>query len=546
MATKPRHRNRLGAPRHIDPGGGSQPGRLDRQRFQALPQHFAALAERCGRHLFQHPAVAWLRRGSRHQPHHRGGDLGLRHERGRRNVEQDFGLGAPVRQHAEPSIGFVVFTRDDAFGHLALKHQHHHVVPWRPRLDGQPVDQKRGRDVVGQVGDDFCLGAAEQRTRIERLRVGADNLEPSRIMFRNFLQRAQRAFVALDGDDAPRAERQQGAGQSARAGADLDDCRIFQRAGGAGDPRGQIEVEQEVLSERFAGRQRMLTNDLAQRRQVVDRAHAGCARHPGGQPQRRDQARRIGPAGAGDVEGGAVIGRGANERQPQRDVDGVVERQRLDRDQRLVVIHADRAVIGFARGFVEHGVGRQRPPDLDALAAQDFDGRRHDALLLGAERAVFAGMGLRPDIARRGLAMPKRAFRSAATMRAVVTIRSADSCAIASRSERWMVTGTTASAGDHSIITGCGASAAVRGQFGEKFGMAGMPKSGAVEHALGDRIGDDRAGPSGDDIADRLADRGDGRVRAGVIGLARAAPSPHGRSPPPAARPRMQRAHPRR
>jgi hypothetical protein len=65
--------------------------------------------------------------------------------------------------------------------------------------------------------------------------------------------------------------------------------------------------------------------------------------------------------------------------------------------------------------------------------------------------------GLRPDIASRGRARPKCAFRSATAIRAVVTISSLESWASASRSERWMVTGTTASAGDHSIITGCGA-----------------------------------------------------------------------------------------
>ena len=89
-----------------------------------------------------------------------------------------------------------------------------------------------------------------------------------------------------------------------------------------------------------------------------------------------------------------MIGRGADERQSQRDVDGVVEGQRLDRDQRLIVIHADRAIIGLARGVVEHGVRRQRSPDLDAVAAQDFDGGRHDGRLLGAERAVLAGVGI--------------------------------------------------------------------------------------------------------------------------------------------------------
>ena len=123
----------------------------------------------------------------------------------------------------------------------------------------------------------------------------------------------------------------------------------------------------------------VLANDVAQRRQVVDRAHAGSRRrHARGEPQRRDQARRIGLAGAGDVECRAVIGRGADERQSQRDVDGVLEGDRLDRDQRLVVIHADRAVVGLARRLVEHGVGRQRAPGIDAVAAQDFDGRRDD------------------------------------------------------------------------------------------------------------------------------------------------------------------------
>jgi hypothetical protein len=87
-----------------------------------------------------------------------------------------------------------------------------------------------------------------------------------------------------------------------------------------------------------------------------------------------------------------MIGRCAHERQSQRDVDRIVEGQRLDRDQRLIVVHADRAVVGLACGVVEHGIGRQRSPDLDALGAQDFDGRRHDTPVFDAEGAVFAGV----------------------------------------------------------------------------------------------------------------------------------------------------------
>ena len=55
----------------------------------------------------------------------------------------------------------------------------------------------------------------------------------------------------------------------------------------------------------------------------------------------------------------------------------VVEVERLDRDQRLVVVHAQGRVVAGAGGRVEHGVGRQRARDVDALrrAARRWPGR---------------------------------------------------------------------------------------------------------------------------------------------------------------------------
>src|SRR5450631_609109 len=103
-------------------------------------------------------------------------------------------------------------------------------------------------------------------------------------------------------------------------------------------------------------------------------------RHTRGEPQGRNQACRVGAAGARDVEGRAVIWRGANERQTQRDVHGLVERQRLDRDEGLVVIHADRTVIGLAGRLVKQGVGGQGTFDVDIALAQEVDGRRDDGL----------------------------------------------------------------------------------------------------------------------------------------------------------------------
>ena len=91
--------------------------------------------------------------------------------------------------------------------------------------------------------------------------------------------------------------------------------------------------------------------------------------------------------------------------------------------------------------------------------------------------------------------MPKRSIRSRATMRPVSTIRSRVSRCGTSLNGRWMVTGTTASSGDHSIITGhAGLPVALERQLGEKFGVARLGEARPVEHALGDRIGDDRGG----------------------------------------------------
>ena len=136
----------------------------------------------------------------------------------------------------------------------------------------QPI-RSCGRDVVGQVGDDLGSFATEQRPRVEGQARRLHDLEPAGIARGNFLQGGDRALVMLDGDDALRAEREQRARQPARAGTDLNDGGVLERPGGTRDARGEIEVEQEVLAQRFACRQCVLANDLAKRREVVDRAH---------------------------------------------------------------------------------------------------------------------------------------------------------------------------------------------------------------------------------------------------------------------------------
>ena len=62
--------------------------------------------------------------------------------------------------------------------------------------------------------------------------------------------------------------------------------------------------------------------------------------------------------------------------------------------------------------------------------------------------------GLSPATTSRGRGMRNRAERSRATIRPVSTTSSVERCWKISFSGRWIVTGTTASSGDQSIITG--------------------------------------------------------------------------------------------
>ncbi len=89
-----------------------------------------------------------------------------------------------------------------------------------------------------------------------------------------------------------------------------------------------------------------------------------------------------------------MIGRGANEREPERHIDGVREGERLDRNQRLIVIHGDDDVIALARRGVEQRVGWMRAADGDPGALEFGQRRRDDFDLLASHRAAFAGMGI--------------------------------------------------------------------------------------------------------------------------------------------------------
>ncbi len=170
----------------------------------------------------------------------------------------------------------------------------------------------------------------------------------------------------------------------------------------------------------------------------------------GGQLNRGDQAAWIGDALSGDVEGGAMVGRGAHDRQAKGHVLSAVHIPRLERDQRLIVIHADRDIVARSGRGDEHSV-RRKGPETSIPAARSVS-------IAGWIRVVFPepnapcspACGLRPAIASLGAAMPKSRHR--AVMREAATIMSVVSMAMESRNDACTVTGTTRSIGLASIM----------------------------------------------------------------------------------------------
>src|SRR5437763_15755264 len=72
-----------------------------------------------------------------------------------------------------------------------------------------------------------------------------------------------------------------------------------------------------------------------------------------GQLDGGDHARMLSDAPARDVEGRAVVNRGAYERQAQSDVDRLAEREALDGDHRLIMVTRNHRVELAARGAQE-------------------------------------------------------------------------------------------------------------------------------------------------------------------------------------------------
>ena len=95
----------------------------------------------------------------------------------------------------------------------------------------------------------------------------------------DFGEGREAAGVALDGDHVTGAFREEGAGQAAGAGADLQHVAGGEVAGAAGDLGGKVQIHQEVLPQRLARREAVRGDHLAQGRQAILREARGGARH---------------------------------------------------------------------------------------------------------------------------------------------------------------------------------------------------------------------------------------------------------------------------
>src|SRR5262249_35360829 len=186
-------------------------------------------------------------------------------------------LQPPANEDRQASVALAAGGGDNAFGDLALEHQHEPVVPGRPRLEREPADQQRGGNVVGQVRNDARAGAAEERTRIEVERIADYDPEASRIPHSDLVERRDRAVVALDCDHLARACSEKRTGEPARPGTDLNDIHALERICSARDASGEVEIEEKILAEQLLGSETVSADDLAERRKIIDGVHARSA-----------------------------------------------------------------------------------------------------------------------------------------------------------------------------------------------------------------------------------------------------------------------------
>ena len=193
-----------------------------------------------------------------------------------------------------------------------------------------------------------------------------------------------------------------------------------------------------------------------------------------------------GNAATGDVEGRAVVGARADKWQAKRDIYSFVEGMEFERDEALIVIHAQHSVELAFDGAVENGIRRKRALEI-AVALQVCDGRHDDFYFLEAEIAVFASMGIETGDG------DARFGNSSGAQEVGEKFSHTDDFGGGEKSwnagERNM--GCDQRNREHAAGEAHG-EIFDSGPMGEEFGLAGKIKSDFVHGALADWAGDDR------------------------------------------------------
>ena len=123
-----------------------------------------------------------------------------------------------------------------------------------------------------------------------------------------------------------------------------------------------------------------------------------------------------------------MIGRRSHNRQAERDIDAFVKMQRLQRNESLVMIEAQRCVIRCACARAKHRISRMRAANINASLRNSAKAGSINFPFLVSKHALFPGVGLSPAIASLGRVMPKRRFSPRAVaitrafMRAIVIV----------------------------------------------------------------------------------------------------------------------------
>ena len=431
------------------------------------------------------------------------------------------GVASPLRGDRQPAVMLAVRRGDDPLGDFPLEHQRQRSPPRRPR-PAQPAQQ--------QARFRHCRAGWRRharRRRPRRARRSSSRRLRSPAAVRRIPPRARPAPAGSAGRARPRrhSRRRRARRASARPGPARPRRPSGLRAGPgiaairASNCRSRMKFCPSALLAWSPCRAMTSRSGSTLRRSRHFQAVTPRIRRPCGSPRplRRGSARSC----AGDVERGAMVGRGADDRQAQRDVDAFLEMERLQRDQRLVMVHAERRVVARARALawnmVSAGWGpvtRQPSARSAAMAGSMISISSRPSVPPSPACGLSAG-DRQPRLGDPEIALQPAQRRAAARF----DQRRSTVVPATSASGMCVVTGTVRSVGPASIIATLAGDTPQRSATNSVW--PGCAKPMRVELLLGYRTGDHRRGRSRSREPDRDFERIERAMRAGHARAAR-------------------------